>query len=49
MNNYQFCTQWVLEQQGSQTMRVLDDGCGVGEIVNLLRADQGEVAGRGYG
>lgn len=38
MNNYEFCAQWVLDRQPAQDDRVLDYGCGSGEIVRLLRA-----------
>ena len=38
MNNYQFCTQWVIDQSPPHAgVRVLDYGCGAGEIVKLLR------------
>ncbi len=41
MNNYEFCAQWVFDQNSGSTVRVLDYGCGVGEIVSLLR--EGDV------
>jgi SAM-dependent methyltransferase len=46
MNNYQFCAHWIAEQVAKKATgsgsapRVLDYGCGAGEIVNLLRHNQ---------
>lgn len=37
MNNYEFCVQWVLDQARSDSLCVLDYGCGAGEIVKELR------------
>lgn len=37
MNNYQFCVQWVLDQGPQENIRVLDYGCGAGQIVKELR------------
>lgn len=37
MNNYEFCAQWIIDQQHGKTVRVLDYGCGAGEIVKELR------------
>lgn len=37
MNNYDFCAQWVLRQ--GIGLRVLDYGCGAGEVVKLLRSE----------
>ncbi len=37
MNNYEFCTYWVLEQKLGSEARVLDYGCGAGEIVKELK------------
>lgn len=37
MNNYQFCARWVLNQKGDKSVRVLDYGCGEGQIVKELR------------
>ena len=38
MDNYEFCTQWVVErcQASAQPLRVLDYGCGSGKIVSKL-------------
>ncbi len=37
MTNYQFCVQWVLGQNDARSARILDYGCGAGEIVMALR------------
>ena len=37
MNNYEFCTTWVLDQQPSTNTRILDYGCGAGTVVKNLR------------
>ena len=37
MNNYEFCAQWVFDQKKDNDVRVLDYGCGGGEIVTELR------------
>jgi SAM-dependent methyltransferase len=37
MNNYEFCVQWVSDQECGSNIRVLDYGCGAGEIVKKLR------------
>jgi len=37
VNNYEFCAHWVNEESGSRSVKVLDYGCGAGEIVKLLR------------
>jgi SAM-dependent methyltransferase len=37
MNNYEFCTQWILDNKTENNVRVLDYGCGAGEIVKELR------------
>lgn len=36
MNNYEFCAQWVSDQKLPSTIRILDYGCGGGQIVKLL-------------
>jgi 2-polyprenyl-3-methyl-5-hydroxy-6-metoxy-1,4-benzoquinol methylase len=38
MSNYEFCAQWVIDRSNFKQVRVLDYGCGRGEIVRLLRA-----------
>jgi SAM-dependent methyltransferase len=37
ISNYEFCAQWVADRAGSKPVKVLDYGCGFGEIVRLLR------------
>jgi SAM-dependent methyltransferase len=37
INNYEFCVQWVLDNSKGAYVRVLDYGCGVGEIVKKLK------------
>lgn len=37
MNNYAFCVDWVVRMGSGRPIRVLDYGCGAGEIVNALR------------
>ncbi|MPW17425.1 methyltransferase domain-containing protein [Paraburkholderia sp. CNPSo 3157] len=37
MNNYEFCVQWILDQRRGNNVRVLDYGCGAGQIVKALR------------
>jgi SAM-dependent methyltransferase len=39
MNNYQFCAAWV-RQHARPDARILDYGCGRGEVVKLLRTDR---------
>ncbi|WP_295614120.1 class I SAM-dependent methyltransferase [Chamaesiphon sp. GL140_3_metabinner_50] len=45
ISNYDFCTQWVIDNSDSKPVRVLDYGCGGGEIVKLLRAREVEAFG----
>src|ERR1035437_5481289 len=37
MNNYEFCVQWLLDQEHGKRAAVLDYGCGAGGIVTELR------------
>jgi SAM-dependent methyltransferase len=37
MDNYEFCTRWIAEQDLGEGVRVLDYGCGAGTIVRKLR------------
>lgn len=37
MDNYAFCADWVLAKKPAKEARVLDYGCGAGQIVALLR------------
>ena len=37
MNNYEFCADWVHKHAAGRPLRVLDYGCGSGQIVRLLR------------
>ena len=37
MNNYDFCIQWLLDHLPGEQTRVLDYGCGAGQIVAELR------------
>lgn len=37
MNNYEFCAKWILEREPEMSVRVLDYGCGAGQIVKELR------------
>jgi SAM-dependent methyltransferase len=36
MNNYQYCADWAASQPGAGHARVLDYGCGAGQIVEAL-------------
>lgn len=45
MSNYEFCAQWAIDSADSPQIRVLDYGCGNGEIVKLLRAKEIESFG----
>lgn len=37
MNNYEFCTRWILDQKRATDIRVLDYGCGAGKITEELK------------
>ena len=37
MNNYDFCAQWIIDKKTENNVRVLDYGCGAGQIVKKLR------------
>jgi len=37
VNNYEFCANWVLDQENNDDVSVLDYGCGAGGIVKELR------------
>lgn len=45
MNNYEFCAQWILDQTPEKSVRVLDYGCGAGQIVKELRKRNVEAFG----
>lgn len=45
INNYEFCAQWLLDQKPAKSVRVLDYGCGSGQIVNELRKHKVNVYG----
>lgn len=44
MDNYEFCAQWVLDQEHAG-VRVLDYGCGAGQIVKKLLSHQVDAVG----
>jgi SAM-dependent methyltransferase len=44
-DNYQFCADWVIRQAPPAGARVLDYGCGAGQIVALLRENNLESFG----
>lgn len=37
MNNYEYCAQWIVDNSTGGHARVLDFGCGAGQIVDELR------------
>lgn len=37
MNNFETCAQWILDQHDQHPIKVLDYGCGAGELVEALR------------
>jgi SAM-dependent methyltransferase len=45
MDNYQFCVDWALAQRMASDTRILDYGCGAGQIVKALRARGVEAFG----
>lgn len=45
MDNYEFCAKWVLDSASGRDVRVLDYGCGAGEIVKQLMGRKIEVYG----
>ena len=45
MDNYEFCCQWVLDKEHGDGCRVLDYGCGSGQIVEKLRERNIEAFG----
>lgn len=45
MNGYQSCAQWILDQNLTDNIKVLDFGCGAGEIVQELRNQEIESYG----
>lgn len=45
MTNYEFCARWVMDQRQLDRARVLDYGCGGGEIVRRLRDSGVEAFG----
>jgi SAM-dependent methyltransferase len=45
ISNYEFCAQWVIDRSPSTQVRVLDYGCGSGEIIRLLRAREVTAVG----
>ncbi len=40
MSNYEFCAQWTIDRITAVEVRVLDYGCGAGETIDLLRAQE---------
>ncbi|MFA5480732.1 MAG: class I SAM-dependent methyltransferase [Candidatus Muiribacteriota bacterium] len=45
MNNYDFCVTWVKEKSNNRKIKVLDYGCGAGQIVKRFRAEDIEAYG----
>lgn len=45
MNNYEFCAQWVLDQTPEKSIRVLDYGCGAGQIIKELQKSNVDAFG----
>jgi SAM-dependent methyltransferase len=45
MDNYQFAANWVRKHAPNRSARVLDYGCGAGQIVRLLRAQGLDASG----
>ncbi len=45
MNNYEVCAQWVQDHSPPKGARILDYGCGKGEIVEALRSRGFEALG----
>jgi len=45
MNNYEFCAEWIVDQKPGRSVRVLDYGCGAGEIIKALRRHDVEAFG----
>ena len=45
MNNYEFCARWILDQEHGNAFRVLDYGCGSGQIVEQLKKRSAEASG----
>lgn len=45
MNNYEYCTRFVLDAVHSPEAKVLDYGCGAGQIVTALRTERVDAFG----
>lgn len=45
MNNYEFISSWVIRRLAGRPGKVLDYGCGAGDIVGLLRARGVDASG----
>ncbi len=37
MNNYNFCAQWILDNKINGEIKILDYGCGAGQIIKILQ------------